>query len=51
LFSKNKPVEVMVHPIYDDEGKITNYVGGDNMEKLIAQYLPQIKFVSFSQIS
>lgn len=51
LFSKNKPVEIMVHPIYDDEGKITNYVGGDSFEYLINKYLSEQKLITFKELS
>lgn len=51
LINKKVPIEIMVHPVLDENFTITNYVGGDNLEKLIAKYLPRIKFVSYSQVS
>ena len=51
LFSKNKPVEIMVHPIYNDEGKITNYVGGDDFEFLIDKYLSKQNLITFKELS
>ena len=50
LFSKNKPVEIMVHPIYN-EGKITNYVGGDDFEFLIDKYLSKQNLITFKELS
>ncbi len=35
LINKKVPIEIMVHPVLDENFTITNYVGGDNLEKLI----------------
>ena len=51
LINKKVPIEVMVHPVLDENFNITNYKGGDNLEKLITKYLPRINFVSYSQLS
>lgn len=51
LFRKNKPIEIMVHPIYDDKGNITNYVGGDNFETLVKKYFANIKFVTYKDLA
>lgn len=51
LLRQNKPVEVMVHPIYDDKGNMTNYVGGDNFETLITKYLNNQRFVTYKDLA
>ncbi|MCZ6703702.1 MAG: ChbG/HpnK family deacetylase [Ignavibacteria bacterium] len=51
LFAKNKPVEVMVHPIYDDHGNITNYASGDDFEYLVNKYLSEQTLITFKELS
>jgi hypothetical protein len=51
LFSQGKPVEIMVHPIYDGNGNITNYVAGDNFESLIDKYLSGQKLVTYKELT
>lgn len=51
LFNLGKPVEIMVHPVYDNQGNMTNYVDGDNFENLINTYLNNQEFITYKQLS
>jgi predicted glycoside hydrolase/deacetylase ChbG (UPF0249 family) len=50
LFKSGKPAEVMVHPVYDNNGMITNYVGGKNFEYLIEKHLHGFTFVTYKDL-
>ena len=50
LFNSGNPVEIMVHPVYDNHGIITNYVDGDNFESLVEKYINGFTFVSYKDL-
>ncbi len=51
LFKKNKPVELMVHPYYTEEGKMTNYVDGDDFGMLVKKYLNGLTLVTYKELT
>lgn len=51
LFSKNKPVEIMVHPYPGENGEIVNYNAGKPFQPLIEKYLPKVEFITYSDLS
>lgn len=51
LLNMNKPVELMVHPIYDEVGNITNYVDGDDFEEIFNKYISGYKLITYKELS
>ncbi len=51
LFERNKPVELMVHPIYDNDGKMTNYVKGDDFEEIFNKYINGYNLITYKELS
>ena len=51
LLSWGKPAEIMVHPVYDSGGVITNYIAGDNFESLIKKHLKGLSFVTYKELT
>jgi hypothetical protein len=40
----------MVHPVLDEKFTIINFVSGENLKKLMAKYLPRIKFINYRRV-
>ena len=50
LLMKNAVVEVMVHPVLDSSGNLTNYKDGSNLFKLIEKHLLVDRFLNFKDL-
>jgi predicted glycoside hydrolase/deacetylase ChbG (UPF0249 family) len=51
LLMLNKPIEVMVHPVFGDNGEIVNYVEGENLERLVNKQLPARNFITYDYLN
>lgn len=47
LLSYKKPIEVMVHPVYNEENVILNYVNGLVYGDLVKKHLPVRNFITY----
>ena len=47
LLKKKTVIEVMVHPVLNSNGNLTNYADGDDLYELIKKHLPINNFINF----
>ena len=51
LLHVHHPIEIMVHPCLNHEGKLINYIHGENLEYLIKKHLPNIKLTTYARLN
>ena len=51
LLSLDKPIEVMVHPVFGERDKIVNYVNGKDLEELVKKHLPKRNFITYDYLN
>jgi len=51
LLGKNARLEVMVHPVLDQNGNLRNYENGEELIPLINHHLPDKEFVTYKELN